>query len=48
MWDIYLVIPKYIVPPHPTLVETSEKNSSAIQTLWHPENGEKNPFAAPF
>ena len=25
MWYDYLIIPKFIVPPHPALVETSEK-----------------------
>ena len=40
MSDASLVIPKYIVPPHPAHVKTSEKSESALQTSWHPGYGE--------
>ena len=32
----FLIIPKYIVPPHSALVDTSENSQSALRTLWHP------------
>ena len=48
MWDNYLIIPKYIVPPYPALVKTSENSETALLTLWHSRYGEKNRFQPPF
>ena len=45
MWGDSLFIPKYIVPPHPTPVKTSENPESALRTSWHPGYGE-NIFVA--
>ena len=41
MRDASLVIPKYIVPPHPALVNTPKKSASSLQTSWHPGYGEE-------
>ena len=47
MWYASLVIPKYIVPPHLSLVATLENSASALQTLWHPGYDEKNLIYGP-
>ena len=34
------MIPKYIVTPHPDLINISENSESALQTLWQPGYGD--------
>ena len=48
MCDALLVIPKYIVAPHLDLVDTSEKSTSALQTLCHPGYDDFFSFLDPF
>ena len=47
--DVYtsLVIPTFIVPPHPALVETSGKICKCTSTPWHPGYDENISFCVP-